>query len=206
MKLVSMTPSNGMTELVIQARFGNDKEGERSEELYEELIDLTHTFRFCWPHSDRQEDGSLTYTFSLSTELDDTIEAWVKKNLDPSEANQVANEKTKPITPNESRRAFIESLPNEVLEAFNELITKRFDDNTFYINSDEVLHLIAKKLNKDSAQKENDAETRANILDNEWLNVGSIYRNAGWNVEREGSVNGGEPNFIFSRSKMGNIK
>jgi hypothetical protein len=79
----------------------------------------------------------------------------------------------KPISPQDVVEKKLESLPNVVIEAFNELIAKNFDGYSATIKQDEVIALI---------QSKNEALSRQAIFDNHWLDVEDIYRKIGWSV------------------------
>lgn len=77
-----------------------------------------------------------------------------------------------PIKPGEVAKQKQESFPSQVLEAFNQLITEKFNNTYAIVKQDDVVALMVKNgLN----QRE--------IYDKGWLNVEDIYRKAGWKVE-----------------------
>lgn len=79
--------------------------------------------------------------------------------------------KVRPIKPSEVVAKKKKDIPNEVFEAFNELITQNFDGHSATIKQDEVVALIVKKGLKRNA-----------IFNNHWLDVEDVYRAGGWNV------------------------
>jgi hypothetical protein len=78
---------------------------------------------------------------------------------------------TKPITPSEVAAKKQTGFPDQVLEAFNELIAKNFSGNSATVSQDEVVKLMVKKGLKSY-----------DIYDNNWLDVEGVYEKAGWKV------------------------
>lgn len=85
------------------------------------------------------------------------------------------SERVKPISPADIQRAKGDSIPDGVIEAFNELIIKGWDGRQSIVVQSEVETLIRKKTGYTGAQ----------IHENNWLEVEDIYRKAGWKVEYE---------------------
>jgi hypothetical protein len=79
----------------------------------------------------------------------------------------------KPITPKEVSKGKLDSFPDKVIEAFNELIAKHWDGRESHFKQDEVVALIRRKMDMSSSQ----------IFENNWLDVEDTYRKAGWTVE-----------------------
>lgn len=114
----------------------------------------------------------------------------------PEGGENMSPERIKPISPkevaNEKQRLF----PNEVFEAFNEMIVQNAGGGGGRISVDqgEVVDLMVKKgLNRDL------------IFKNGWLDVEDVYRKAGWKVEydKPGYNEDYSAYFIFSRSDKG---
>lgn len=82
----------------------------------------------------------------------------------------------KPIKPSEVTKTKA-MLPDEVLEAFNELITHNFSGGSACFRQKEVETLILKKFKKNGKQVSGE-----DIYKNHWLDVEGIYRKAGWKV------------------------
>ena len=103
----------------------------------------------------------------------------------------MAKRRIKPITPDHVVREQKNAFPNEVFEAFNELISRECVGGDGVIKQSDVVALMVKKGLK-----------RKDIFDNGWLNVESIYQSAGWKVEYEkpGFNETFEANFTFRRS------
>lgn len=103
------------------------------------------------------------------------------------------SERARPIPPEEIPVEKV--VPNEVIEAFNELMAETGYDNsrTITIRQNEVVaRIVSKGIDKDS------------IFKNKWLDVEDIYRNAGWKVRYESAAYNDTyfvPYFTFSRKK-----
>ena len=78
----------------------------------------------------------------------------------------------KPITPNEVAGKKQEIFPDEVFEAFNEVIATKCVDGRASFTVDEVVAVMVSE-----GLKRND------IFANHWLDVEDVYRKAGWVVE-----------------------
>jgi hypothetical protein len=88
----------------------------------------------------------------------------------------------KPITPNEASKAKATSIPDEVFEAFNELIAEKLDGNSATVlQKDVVARIILKIRHNDRSRSEN--AIRNQIYEYGWLDVEPAYRRAGWKVE-----------------------
>lgn len=96
----------------------------------------------------------------------------------------------KPIRPNEAIGKKLESMPDAVIEAFNELISEHFDNGEARFKKNEVVTRIVSK----------GVEKKA-IFANHWLDVEEIYEKAGWDVEydKPGYNETYEAEFIFSQ-------
>lgn len=79
----------------------------------------------------------------------------------------------KPITPKEALGKKQEQLPDEVLEAFNELIAANLKDRESTFKATDAVNLIRQKL-----EIKSDA-----IYEKGYLDIEQIYRKAGWEVE-----------------------
>lgn len=75
----------------------------------------------------------------------------------------------KPIRPSEVDKTTV--IPEGVIEAFNELITKNYLNGSSNVEVSEACRLIGKKM-----------AISQNKIKSEWLNVEDIYRKAGWRV------------------------
>jgi hypothetical protein len=78
----------------------------------------------------------------------------------------------RPLSPKEVVKKKINSIPDAVFEAFNELIAKDFNGAFAIVKQKEVVKLLVEKGLK---EKE--------IYENHWLDVEDVYRKAGWKVE-----------------------
>ena len=80
---------------------------------------------------------------------------------------------TKPIKPSEVSKTREASIPDEIIEIFNELITKDWDGDSATVNQNTAVALASKKLNM----------SRQDIFDKHYMDVEGIFRKAGWVVE-----------------------
>lgn len=81
---------------------------------------------------------------------------------------------TKPIKPHEVVAAKITTIPNGVIEAFNELIVKNWNGRSATIRQDDIVCLIKYKIAHVSSQ---------DIYTKHWLDVEQLFESAGWKVE-----------------------
>lgn len=100
----------------------------------------------------------------------------------------------KPISPKDVVTAKQESLPDQVMEAFNELIAENWKESHSKFKQKEVLMRIKIKFQSTTM-------TEDQILDNNWLDVEEVYRKAGWNVIYDSPAynESYEPTFEFSK-------
>jgi hypothetical protein len=100
----------------------------------------------------------------------------------------------KPVTPKEAVDRAREDIPNEVVEAFNELIAKDIDtlSGEATVMQDEVLELIRRKLKFKNDEK---------IFGNKWLDVEPLFRKAGWTVvyDKPGYNESGRAYYTFKK-------
>lgn len=82
---------------------------------------------------------------------------------------------TKPITPQEALQGKSKFIPEFVMEAFNELITKNFDGKTAIVSQKEVVDLIITKCPEDIESY--------HVFNEKWLDIEQIYVQSGWEVE-----------------------
>lgn len=82
---------------------------------------------------------------------------------------------SKPITPDEVTKIKKTIFPDEVFDAFNELIAKNFNGRSATVKQKDVVTLIV--------EKSHDAFSRQQVFDNHWLDVEDVYREFGWKVE-----------------------
>ena len=101
---------------------------------------------------------------------------------------------TKPITPKEALSLKRASIPDEVYEAFNELIASEISASGYCtIYQDKVVKLIQSKLDC----------KRAEVFSKGWLDVEEQYIKAGWDVkyDKPGYNETYEANFVFSKPR-----
>jgi hypothetical protein len=101
----------------------------------------------------------------------------------------------KPISPEEVDERFKHSIPDIVIECFNNIIVDRWNPTT----------RSAKFPLKDISMRIENASNYSSkqIYDNHWLDVENIFRDAGWKVEYDspGYNETYEASFTFSRGK-----
>ncbi len=102
-------------------------------------------------------------------------------------------EKINAITPSEVENQLDNDIPSELLESFNEIITRKYRDGYATVYLKDVVELATKKgLKKDE------------VFSSQWLynfSIEKIYRKAGWKVEYDGPAynESYEPYYQFSR-------
>ena len=83
---------------------------------------------------------------------------------------------TEPIKPKDIVSAKKESMPDQVIEAFNELIAEKWDGSSSTVKQSDAVKRIISKFGWDKTQSNE-------LFDNHWLDVEPIFRKAGWKVE-----------------------
>jgi hypothetical protein len=82
----------------------------------------------------------------------------------------------KPISPKDVVTAKQESMPDNVIEAFNELIAEKWNGSSSTVKQADAVERIIKKFGWDKEQEDE-------LWDDNWLDVEPIFRKAGWKVE-----------------------
>ena len=100
-------------------------------------------------------------------------------------------ETVKPIRPDQVKP---KTLPPEVIIAFNSLISENFRKGRSTITQDAVLKRIMQAT----------GVSRQKIIDNDWLEIEDLYRNAGWKVEydKPGFNETYDAMFIFTQNSI----
>lgn len=100
------------------------------------------------------------------------------------------NNKVQPIRASEIQSVKNASIPDKVIEAFNELIAKDFNGSSAKVRQGEVVRLIVKK-----------GINQADLYSNNWLDVENLYRKNGWNVvyDKPGFNESYEASFEFRK-------
>lgn len=80
---------------------------------------------------------------------------------------------TRPITPNEVADLKSEQIPEEVVQAFNELIDENWNGSCSVVGLDEAADRAAKLIGINDSV----------LYRNNWLDVEDIFREAGWEVD-----------------------
>jgi hypothetical protein len=99
----------------------------------------------------------------------------------------------KPITPAEVGKKKAESIPVEVIEVFNELITKKWDGRqSIVLQKDAVAGIVSRM-----------GVSRDQVYLNRWLDVEGAFRQAGWRVEydKPGFNESYDASFTFKTGK-----
>ena len=84
-----------------------------------------------------------------------------------------------PISPKVAIERKIVSIPDEVIESFNELISEKLNSSgcaTF--KQDDIVERIMTKFNL-----KNKMMTRSKLFDNKWLDIENLFTQHGWKVE-----------------------
>lgn len=109
---------------------------------------------------------------------------------------------SKPITPEEALKNKVNVIPSFVLEAFNTLLTQRFNGvGHVVIEQGELI-----KLAMDIGHKEKslpDGCSAQTFFDEHWLDIETIYRDVGWKViyDKPGFNESYEACWKFSKDK-----
>lgn len=82
-----------------------------------------------------------------------------------------------PMTPDEISDAKAQAIPDYIFDAFNKLISQKWNGTRARFTQNEVLELIA--------EDERCMFTRQEIFDKHLLDVEPAYRSVGWTVEYE---------------------
>lgn len=85
-----------------------------------------------------------------------------------------------PIKPEEVAGEKLKQLPDEVVEAFNELIAQNWNGHQSVVLQKDAIELIIEKMALDPRKK---PQIRQAIFAEHWLDVEDIYREEGWTVE-----------------------
>lgn len=105
---------------------------------------------------------------------------------------------TKPLRPEDITEAKRAAVPDEVIEAFNELIAEDWSGTCATVSQDEVVERILSKLAEAGLDL-----TRDELFDKGWLDVEDIYRDDGWDVyyDKPGYNETYPATFRFSKPK-----
>jgi len=119
-------------------------------------------------------DFSLIGLHSGETRLWDlTTAAWQTRHPHLGEA-------VRPITPETVRDQHTSLIPEEVIEAFNEMIAEEWNGHSAKVKQDAVMARILLKL---ATNEEYRDVTRDQVFTRRWLDVEDTFRHAGWEVE-----------------------
>ena len=76
---------------------------------------------------------------------------------------------TSPIRPED----IVKTVPDEVIQVFNEMISEAWDGNSATLKQNDVAPRIADRMEC----------SRAHVFKKGWLDIESLFRDAGWEVE-----------------------
>lgn len=96
-----------------------------------------------------------------------------------------------PISPDEVHGRKLEAIPQQVFEAFNELIAQNFSHGAATVRQKTVVDNIIDRMGC----------SREEIYNKHWLDIEDLYRNAGWKVEydKPGYNESGNAYFKFKK-------
>ncbi len=77
------------------------------------------------------------------------------------------------ITPKEVKEKRLESIPDQVIEAFNELIVKNWTGYSSIVSQKDAIALICSKMDV----------SRDVVYNQHWLDVEPLFEKAGWKVK-----------------------
>ena len=102
----------------------------------------------------------------------------------------------KVYSPEDVLKKRVETIPDFVITAFNDLLTENYADEGTVIKQDDAISRIL-QYNKD------DELTREIIFKKRWLDIEPLYRRKGWKVDYEKPAfdERFEPYFIFKPKK-----
>jgi hypothetical protein len=83
---------------------------------------------------------------------------------------------SKPITPKQASFRTKAPIPDEVFDAFNELISENLNAGYAVVRQKDVVARILEKL-------KNSPTVRQDVFDKGWLNIEPMYQKAGWDVK-----------------------
>jgi len=95
---------------------------------------------------------------------------------------------TKPLSPHDVHIAKKDVIPDQVIEAFNELIAENYTNGKAVILQTDAVNRICEKMGLE------DDATRI-VYDKGWLNVEELYRSEGWAVKYDSPVAWGGEDF-----------
>jgi hypothetical protein len=82
----------------------------------------------------------------------------------------------KPIKPNEVVSIKLDNIPDELIEAINELIVKKWDGYSAVVLQEDIEKLFLKKY-------PNVKEAKKKMYEEHWMDFEDIFRKEGWSVK-----------------------
>jgi len=85
----------------------------------------------------------------------------------------------KPFSPDEARNSSLSSIPDEIIEAVNELLSTKYRGRgSCTIKQDDIMNLALSKL-----EMSRPAVTRQEIFNKGWMDFEPLFEKAGWKVK-----------------------
>lgn len=102
----------------------------------------------------------------------------------------------KVYTPEDVLKKRVETFPDYVIDAFNDLLTENYQEDETIIKQEDAIRKILEYSTDDEL-------TRETIFKKHYLDIESLYRNNGWEVDYEKPAfdERFEPYFIFMPKK-----
>jgi len=107
---------------------------------------------------------------------------------------------TNPIPPEEISQAKRNSIPDEVFEAFNMLVTNKWDGKSSIVLQSDAVKEIIKRAPKELENLDEKA-AKSYMYSHHWLDIEDFFRESGWIVRYDRPAYNGmyEPFFEFSK-------
>jgi len=108
-------------------------------------------------------------------------------------------DRIKPISPDEIQERKAETIPDEIIQAVNELIAMKWNGSSATIRKDDLLNRYF-----ELTQQENNQRNRAELYDKHALDIEHVFRQVGWSVSYDQPSYGDsdyEPYWDFKRKK-----
>ena len=101
---------------------------------------------------------------------------------------------TKPIKPVEVKK----EIPDEIIQAFNDLITESYDGEEAYVKQDDAMERAMMNFKKAGKRIKRD-----DIFKKGWMDVEAHYRKAGWQVkyDKPAYCEDYDASFIFKKKE-----
>lgn len=102
---------------------------------------------------------------------------------------------TAPCTPQQARDAWETTIPDEVFEVFNTLLSEKYNSNSIIILQTLVVDQLMLKMPQVKRSEE--------LFERHWLDIEPMYRKAGWDVKYDKPAYNEdfEPSWTFTPKK-----